>query len=82
MSEPQTKDQRLELLLRSLQMEAERCRATGEQRRRNRAILRGFRAALWAAQSKPNEAELEVTLREELGLPVMACQRQPVPIRH
>ncbi|MNV97486.1 hypothetical protein D3C71_1926120 [compost metagenome] len=80
MSEHQTKDQRLELMLRDLQVAIERTHASGEQRRRRRAVLRGFRAALWASQSKPNEAELEVVLREELGLPVMLYRRQPVPV--
>ena len=77
--EHQTKDQRIEILLHALQVEAERSTATGEQRRRNRAILRGFRAALWTALSRSNEAEIEAVLREELGLPAKLYRRQSVP---
>jgi hypothetical protein len=79
MSDTQTKEQRIEVLLRTLQVEAERSKATGEQRRRNRAILRGYRAALWASLGRVNEAEIEVLLREELGLPRVIHRRQSVP---
>ncbi|WP_137806791.1 hypothetical protein [Pseudomonas sp. G(2018)] len=75
-----TREQRIEVLLRRLQVEAERSKFTGEQRRRNRALLRGFRSALWASQSKLSVAELGALLREELGLPAVLGQIQPVPV--
>ncbi|MBP5057594.1 hypothetical protein [Pseudomonas chlororaphis] len=76
----QTKEQRIEVLLRTLQVEVERDSATGEQRRRNRAILRGFRAAMWASLGRVNEADIEALMREELGLPVVFHRRVLVPV--
>ena len=75
----QTLGQRVELMLRDLQSEVERGTATGEQRRRNRAILRGFRAATWAAMSDVNLGELELLVRQELGLPLVTKRRRTVP---
>lgn len=66
-----TRELRVELMLRRLQAEIERTAATGEQRRRRRAMLRGFRSALWATQAKAGILELGMLLREELELPVM-----------
>jgi 3-hydroxyacyl-CoA dehydrogenase len=80
MSDSQTKEQRVEVLLRVLQVETERARATSEQRRRNRALLRGFRAAMWAALGRASEADIEALMREELGLPAVTRRKQSVPV--
>jgi hypothetical protein len=59
-----TSEQRLEMLLRDLQAEAER--GDAEHRQRGRLILRGVRAGLYAASARPNVAEMAALLREEL----------------
>lgn len=72
-----TRDMRIERLLCKLQAEAET--GTLDNRRRNRAMLRGFRAALWGASCKASVTELEEVLRHELGLPPTFQRQQPVP---
>ncbi|WP_353741367.1 hypothetical protein WHX55_22620 [Pseudomonas fluorescens] len=59
-----TKEQRIEAMLRDLQLEAERGNA--EQRLRGRLILRGVRSGLYAATVHPSVAEMAELLREEL----------------
>jgi hypothetical protein len=60
-----------EEMLRRLQREIERApTSSAEDRRRDRALIRGFRAALWSVTAPATLPELEVTLRLELGLPI------------
>jgi hypothetical protein len=62
-----------EEMLCRLQREVERApTSSAEDRRRDRALIRGFRAALWSVTAPATLPELEVTLRLELGLPIHA----------
>ncbi|CAD5377436.1 hypothetical protein OF001_U20363 [Pseudomonas sp. OF001] len=55
----------IEAILRSLQADIE-LGGSEEVRRYRRAVLRGFRAALWAVLDKPGVAELAAALRAEI----------------
>jgi hypothetical protein len=66
-----TRETLTEEMLGRLQREIERApTSSAEDRRRDRALLRGFRAALWSVTAPASLPELEVTLRLELGLPI------------
>jgi hypothetical protein len=66
-----TREALTEDMLRRLQREIERApTSSAEDRRRDRALIRGFRAALWSVTAPATLPELEVTLRLELGLPI------------
>lgn len=55
----------VEAILRQLQADVE-AGGSPEVRRYRRAVLRGFRAALWAVLDKPGVAELAAALRSEV----------------
>lgn len=55
----------VEAILRQLQADIE-LGGSPEVRRYRRAVLRGFRAALWAVLDKPGVAELAAALRSEV----------------
>lgn len=55
----------IEAILRQLQVDVE-LGGSPEVRRYRRAVLRGFRAALWAVLDKPGVAELAAALRAEI----------------
>lgn len=58
--------QDVEDVLRQLQLNIESAGSSPELRRYRRAVLRGFRAALWIIEAKPTIEELAKMLKDEV----------------
>jgi hypothetical protein len=63
--------------LRDLQVEIERSLGDEGVKQRQRSVLRGYRVGFWSVAERMSVGAIERTLRQELGLPLVAKRTVP-----